>query len=221
MNIGDKCIIHPQDGREFRPYASVVKNIKESLVELETINNPVSFSPGKTLIIEVKRDQSLKKYKASVRKTGRSTMICLVSEHSIKDRQFSRVNAMIGIGFRLWNERGYIHRGLCTNISGNGMIIRSKAYASPGELLLIEMLELEESFKLTENIRGRVIKFKPADKNDEDYNHIAVNFTHISKNDRIQIIKFVNQKQKQIKDEGLEDETEKTPFDEDNEDDRF
>ncbi len=221
MKIGDKCVIQPQDDKEFHPFVSTIKNIKDSLVELETSDYPELFVTGKTFLIEVKKSHALKKYKASVRKTGRATMLCLVSEHSIKDRRFSRVNAMIGIGFRLWNERGVLHRGLCTNISGNGMILRSKAYASPGELALIDMLKLYEDFHLSDNIVGRVIKFKHADENDEDYNYIAVNFIHINKNDRLDIIKFVNKKQKQIKDEGLEDETENTPFEEDKEDDKF
>jgi c-di-GMP-binding flagellar brake protein YcgR len=221
MKVGDKCVIQPQNEKEFHPFVSTIKNVKNRLVEIETGEFHEIFVTGKTFIIEVKNGHSLKKYKASVRKTGRTTMLCLVSEHSIRDRRFSRVNAMIGTGFRLWNERGVLHRGLCTNISGNGMILRSEAYASPGELVLIEMLKLYEDFNLSDNIVGRVIKFKHADENDEDYNYIAVNFTHINKNDRLNIIKFVNKKQKQIKDEGLEDETEETPFDDDKEEDKF
>lgn len=210
MKIGDKCVIYPANpGDKFRPYVTMIKTVKNNMIEVNIDNNK-HFKAGKNIVLEVADNNiSLKRYKGAVRRTGKSSMVCVFSQRTTRDREFARVNAMLGVRFRLWSERESERAGLSTNLSANGMIMSTEATSYLGELISIDNIKLDEDHLLEESIIGRVIKFKPMDSEEEDsYHQMVITFLHINDNDRNDIIKYVNKKQKEQKEKGTDDELE-------------
>lgn len=211
MKKGDTCVIFPTNEKGFRPYQTIIKNIKNNIIEIGKGDN-LHFKAGKNIIIELSYNSTLKRYKGTVRKTGKTTMLCVVSENSEKDRKYSRVSLMSGMTFRLWTESKKQYKGLCTNISGNGMIFSTEAISYPGEIVLIDKIKLENNYEIIDKIMGRVVKFKAKKNNDEEYNQIIINFLYISDVDRNNIINFVNKKQKKLKEKGIDNEIDDLSF---------
>lgn len=204
MRIGEKCIVFPYNGENFKAYTTQIYNIKDNIIELDIDYNS-NLSIGNNIIIEFKNRFTLKRYKGTIRKTSRTNILCAISEHSIQNREFTRVDTLFGTSFYLWGEKNKLHHGLVTNISGNGLVISTEAVAYLGEIILINTLKLSKS-ELLENISGRIIKFKKVSNDDEGYNELVVNFIYINETDRNNIVKFVNKKQKELKDKGNQNE---------------
>ncbi len=199
----DKCVIQykKEKGRSYSSFRGIVKENNQGLLEIKIGDKRGLLSQNDNIIIEFNKNKELKRYKANIKEINNSSMICSAIEYSIKDREFPRVDIMSGVSFRLWSQKNLLNNGICTNLSGNGMIIVGGFYASVGELLLIESIRLSEDFEIEENIIGRVVKFISSDSFADEYNRIVANFINIKESDRMNIMKFVNTKQKEDKDE--------------------
>ncbi|MFW5800290.1 MAG: hypothetical protein ACOCV8_05695, partial [Spirochaetota bacterium] len=121
IKAGDKCIILPFNEKDdFKAYKSQIKNVDNNIIEIE-LNKRANISIGKNIIIELRDEYSLKRYKGTIRKTGSNSMLCVISSSTPKDRQYKRIDTLAGVSFRLWSEKNVKNNGLITNLSANGL----------------------------------------------------------------------------------------------------
>ena len=111
-------------------------------------------------------------------------------------RKFKRIRIDFGIEYRLKDSKERSKKAVGVNISGGGIMMRAPDKLSPGTLLELT-LTLTSEYGIIQTF-GRIIYNMDNLWNEDPPYRTGVCFTDISEKDRKKIIKFVEEKFKEL-----------------------
>lgn len=216
LRINTRVSLVVEEGSYRGNYSTLIEDVNGDTVTLAmplVDRRPVPIRPGDKVAIQILSSGVAQKFNGTVadRSMEPIPLIKVILEgipQSIHRRRFVRIEAELPFYFRDLNDPASLKKpmvmGTTKDISGSGALVVSPAnmrQLPPGAKLQIEMVLPGRRFP----IRGkaRVSRMWSVQSGLKEIQNIAIEFTELKNQDREDIIKFVLEKQRELRRKGL------------------